>query len=55
MNITKSGLARKIDEYVPKNIPAVSIIAKTLVLDGPKKTKARSAIMTVDEVAIERV
>ena len=34
---TKSGEARKIEEYVPKNIPAVSIRAKYLVETGPKK------------------
>ena len=53
--MTKSGLAKKIEEYVPKNIPAVSIIAKTFVLEGPKNTKARRAIMTVPEVAIDLV
>jgi len=55
LTITNNGLAKKIDEYVPKNIPAVSIIAKTFVLVGPKKTRARSVIITVEDVAIERV
>ena len=53
--ITSNGLAKKIDEYVPKNIPAVSIIAKIFVLAGPKNTRASNAIITVDDVAIERV
>jgi len=50
---TKSGDARKIDEYVPKNIPAVSIRAKYLVETGPKKNNARSTKMTVNEVLID--
>jgi hypothetical protein len=52
---TRSGLARKIDEYVPKNIPAVSMRANTFVEAGPKKKSARSAIITVREVLIDRV
>ena len=51
--MTSKGLARNIDEYVPKNIPAVSINAKYLVDTGPKKNKARSTRMTVSEVAID--
>ncbi len=53
--ITRSGLARKIDEYVPKNIPAVNIMAKIFVLVGPKKTRARRTIITVEDVAIDLV
>ena len=55
LNITNNGLAKKIEEYVPKNIPAVSIMAKTFVLVGPKNTSARRAMITVDEVAIDLV
>jgi hypothetical protein len=50
---TRSGEARKIDEYVPKNIPAVSINAKYFVVIGPKKNRARSTRITVNEVQID--
>ena len=53
--ITSSGEARNMDEYVPKNIPAVIIIANTFVVAGPKNTRARSTMITVEDVAIERV
>jgi len=51
---TKSGEARKIEEYVPKNIPAVSMSAKYLVVTGPKKKSAKSTRMTVREVQMDR-
>ena len=50
---TRRGEAKKIDEYVPKNIPAVSISAKYLVETGPKKKSARSTRITVREVQID--
>ena len=52
-NRTKNGEARKIEEYVPKNIPAVSIKAKYLVDSGPKKNNASKTIITVTEVKMD--
>ena len=52
---TSKGLARNIEEYVPKNIPAVIIKAKYFVEAGPTNTSARSTRMTVSDVLIERV
>lgn len=52
---TRSGDARKILEYVPKNIPIVSTSAKYRVDSGPNTNRARSTKITVSEVFIERV
>ena len=42
------------EEYVPKNIPAVSIRAKYFVETGPKKNNASNTRITVNEVQIDR-
>lgn len=55
LTITNIGLAKKIDEYVPKIIPTVSVIANNLVLEGPKKTRANSTKIVVREVIIDLV
>ena len=46
--------AKKIEEYVPKNIPAINIRAKYEVVAGPKKNKARRTRITVKEVLMDR-
>ena len=50
---TNNGDARNIDEYVPKNIPAVSIIAKRRVESGPHIANAIRASITLRAVAID--
>ena len=43
------------EEYVPKNIPAVSINAKYFVDSGPKKKRDNKTIMTVREVKTDLI
>lgn len=52
--ITSRGDAKNIDEYVPKNIPTMSISEGYFIVVGPKKNKENKAKMTVSEVAKER-
>ncbi len=52
---TRRGEAKKIEEYVPKNIPAVNIKAKYFVDSGPKKKRDNKTIITVSEVKIDRI
>lgn len=54
LNNTRSGLAKKTDEYEPKNIPAARVIANTLVDSGPKKNKASKTIIVESDVLIDR-
>ena len=52
---TRSGEARKTEEYVPTIVPNRSARVKPLRLSGPKKNIERRTIKTVDDVRIERV
>lgn len=52
---TRSGLARRIEEYVPAVMPMASIRAKWRVARPPKKRIERAASTTVKEVLMERI
>ncbi len=52
---TRSGEARKTEEYVPTIVPKRSAKVNPFRLSGPKKNIASSTIKTVDEVKIDRV
>lgn len=50
----RSGEATNIDEYVPTAIPVIRTSENIFVASGPKKYRAKSTIITVSEVLIER-
>ena len=52
--VTRSVLARKIEEYVPAIMPTESTNAKFFVASLPIKKRARSARSVVSEVFMER-
>lgn len=52
---TRSGEARKIDEYVPKNIPIASMIEKSCVLLGPRIASESTMTKTMSDVLIDRI
>src|SRR3989344_335730 len=52
--MTRSGEATKMDEYVPKKIPIMRIKVKCLVDAPPMRASAVNTIMVVSEVLMER-
>ena len=51
---TSSGLALKIEEYVPETMPISSARTKTRIDSPPKRSSAVSVMMTVRQVLIDR-